>query len=74
MTYSCRVQAVHRMLGCMSDWADLAMLCRVRASGFRLRAEAADTAEERAACQRLAEEWNRKAEDVAQGVPAPGLI
>lgn len=56
------------MLAGMSDWADLAMLCRVRASVFRRRAEAADTAEERAACQRLAEEWNRKAEDVARGV------
>ena len=62
------------MFACMSDWADLAMLCRVRASVFRLRAEAADTAEERADCQRLAEAWNRKAEDVARGVPAPGLI
>lgn len=62
------------MLAGMSDWADLAMLCRVRASVFRRRAEAADTAEERAACQRLAEEWNRKAEDVARDGPAPGLI
>ena len=56
------------MLACMSDWADLAIVCRVRASVFRLRAQAADAAEERATCQRLAEEWNRKAEDVAQGV------
>jgi hypothetical protein len=62
------------MLACMSDWADLAMLCRVRASAFRLRAEAADTADERAACQRLAEEWNRKAETVARVAPAQGLI
>ena len=59
------------MLAGMSDWADLAILCRVRASVFRLRAENADTAEERRACQRIAEEWNRKAEDVARGVPAP---
>ena len=62
------------MLACMSDWADLAMLCRLRASVFRLRAEAADTPEERAAWQRLAEEWNRKAEDLAPDAVAPGLI
>jgi hypothetical protein len=61
------------MLACMSDWADLAMVCRVRASVFRRQAEAADTAEERAACQRLADVWNRKAEDVARGAPARSL-
>lgn len=55
------------MLACMSDRADLAILCRVRASVFRRRAEAADTAEERAACQRLAEAWNRTADDIALG-------
>jgi hypothetical protein len=63
------------MLAHMSNWADLAILYRVRASVFRLRAEAADTVEERAACQHIAEQWNRKAEDVAQGAAAaPGLI
>jgi len=62
------------MLACMSDWADLAIVCRVRASVFRRRAQAADTAEERAACQRLAEEWSWKAEDVVRGGPAPRLI
>ncbi len=58
------------MLACMSDWADLAILCRVRASVFRLRAEAAETAEERADYQRIAEQWNRKADDVAREAPA----
>jgi hypothetical protein len=62
------------MLTGMSDWADLAILCRVRASVFRLRAEAADTAEDRAACQRIAEQWSQKAEDVARGAPASVLI
>jgi len=74
MIYSCRVQTAAFMLACMSDWADLAIVCRVRASVFRRRAQAADTAEERAACQRLAEEWSWKAEDVVRGGPAPRLI
>jgi len=54
------------MLARMSDWADMAVLYRVRASVFRLRAQAAGTAEERAACQRIAEHWNQKAEDAAR--------
>jgi hypothetical protein len=62
------------MLAGMSNWADMAILYRVRASVFRLRAEAASTAEERAACERIAEQWNQKAEDAAQDAPAPVLI
>jgi hypothetical protein len=54
------------MLARMSDWADMAILYRVRASVFRLRAESASTAEERAAYQRIAEQWTQKAEDAAR--------
>jgi hypothetical protein len=54
------------MLAWMSDWADMAILYRVRASVFRLRAESAGTAEERAACERIAEQWHKKAEDAAR--------
>lgn len=59
------------MLAGMSNWADMAILYRVRASVFRLRAEAAGTAEERAACERIAEQWNQKAEDAVQDATAP---
>jgi hypothetical protein len=59
------------MLAGMSNWADMAILYRVRASVFRLRAEAADTAEERAACERIAEQWDQKAQDAAQDATAP---
>jgi hypothetical protein len=62
------------MLAPMSDWADMAILYRVRASVFRLRAEAADSAEERTACQRIAEQWNRKAEDAARDAAVPVSI
>jgi hypothetical protein len=58
------------MLARMSDWADMAILYRVRASVFRLRAETAGTAEERAACQRIAEQWKQKAEDAARDAEA----
>ena len=54
------------MLARMSNWADMAILYRVRASVFRLRAESAGTAEERAVCQRIAEQWSQKAEDAAR--------
>jgi hypothetical protein len=54
------------MLASMSNWADMAILYRVRASIFRRRADAAGTTEERAACQDIAEQWSRKAEDAAR--------
>jgi hypothetical protein len=62
------------MLARMSDWADMEILYRVRASVFRLRAESAGTAEERAACQRIAEQWRQKAEDAARDAAAPVSI
>jgi hypothetical protein len=71
MSYSCRVQAGHFIFVNMSDTADLAMLCHIRASVLRAQANAAGTDEERAACQRMAEQWAQMAEN---GTPEPALI